>query len=42
MNRLRLADPERKRLALVYTRQPMMHLCGDVFITTLTLSPHPP
>ena len=42
MNRLGLAVPERKRLGLVYTREPMMHLCGDVFLTTLTLSPHPP
>ena len=42
MNRWRLAVPERKRLGLVYTREPMMHLGGDAFPTTRTRSPHPP
>src|SRR5215212_973989 len=41
MNRWRLAVPERKRLGLVYTREPMMHLCCDAFPTTRTLPPHP-
>jgi hypothetical protein len=41
MNRWRLAVPERKRLGLVYTREPMMHLCGDAFPTTRTFLPHP-
>jgi hypothetical protein len=41
LNRWRLAVPERDGLALVYAREPMMHLCGDAFPTTRTLAPHP-
>src|SRR5215212_638695 len=36
-----LAVPKRERLAFVYARESVMHLCCDAFRTTCALSPHP-
>ena len=37
----RLAVARRERPCLVYTREPLMHLCGDAFLTTRAFPPHP-
>src|SRR5215216_3429389 len=38
---LRSALHKSERLELVYAREPLMHLCFDLFRTTRALPPHP-
>ena len=41
MNRWKLGAPKRERLWLIYTREPLIHLCSDALPAARTLSPYP-